>query len=1318
MANKITNVYQKYLTALMDGSFFTSSVFRFIIIGGFNTIHNFVWYNLFLSMGIPYQLAFTFAFALAMTASFFLNTKFAFKTKPTLKKFIQFPVTALPNFLISQLGLMLLVDRLGFEKGISGLLASLAAIPVTFLVTRLILTKDDAKSDDKVQPKTNDKADDQANVKADDQADVQAEVQIDQQTDVQIDNQPDDQLDHQIGGQADDKSDDKSDHSDDRLDGTLELSSVDPVDPTLQAVSDNGLTEPTTAPVSDPGKGQGGKPPVGRPQLENASPANTWLDPWDLLIFLCLVVFSLLLHKYIFDSGFLYGDDHTDSTVQMIYFLPFLIKNFILNGNFWSWNYGMGGDIFSEFSYYYTTSPLIWSLFPMLKALPETFWTLANSLNLKLFISIYKQVLIMVFMYVLLRYEKRTRSASIAAALVYGGGIYYMWNANFFDFMTDAYLWVPLMVLGFRIYERRKKFWPLVLAAAMAAINNYYFAFHTFVFFIVFVLFFTSPTGNTLREKVNSYFSKISQYALMGIAALLLSMFAFLPAAMAFLRIDRFDTVNPVSILYGKDFYMNMPINLFFNNSTIGIPMLIILFLFIDYKKATAMTRRKMGFLVLFLALYCLPFTGYFLNGMNYHSERWFYLLIFVFAYSLADILDEMKKPHHFNLIFFSVILLFASVMIFTRWDIIQTFDDKPIYVAVLAFNMIAFLMVTIRMYLKTPDQRMVADITIVVMIFGIMAGNNFAFAGDQTLNMDTEKLAELKMESPELHDIFSQTVPNENEFYRTVFRNTQFENSPTYYNYYGISTFSSMTDGNTHDWLKRILDIRHNIVYLSSFNNVDDRAFLESLLSVRYVVSEKGSYTPPPIYTLVYFNEAYDLWENQAYVGMDMWFTAELPLNNFLQLTIPDKDINLFNYAVTDTDNGLVKGEPILAENIPLDKDTMTLVNVDYTMDRIDFAKDSRVRFTIPNPNPYSQVYLHSYLRPEDRKEFEQKVNSKKSFKSYESNPYVYYTNDWTFAMNGSETHLTWTTNQKAYEINDLYLRRVDLTDLAATVANRNQYNLENLKIGKDEISGTVNNLELGIMVFNIPYNKGWTVTDNGNKIELQRMNGFLSGVKLEPGEHNLQFKFRSQGFYIGLIISLLTLLALIGFTLWRRIYRKAWLIGDPRAIEPIYPEPTPLPDLYPENDPSDLDALDREYLETSEDDLPVDNPENVSPGDLKDVPDDPYMSDQDDIQSYDLADIQLIESEDAEMDELEIIHPQDLERIQMDDFDTIQAYDQEDDLAAYYDDSSDNFSTDAPEDIPEDSPDDYSEDASEDPSDDKFEDDQKQGPADKGDR
>lgn len=1049
MTNKIIQRSKNLLTSILDGSFFKSSVFRFILIGVFNTIHNFVWYNMFLFLKIPYQVAFTLAFIIAMTASFFLNTKFTFNTKPTLKKFIQFPVTALPNFLISQVGLFILVGLMNFEKGISGLLASLVAIPITFFVTKFILTKDDEKE-----------------------------------------------------------------------------SSVNQV---KESTDSNSPSTDTN---------------------------EKWLDFSDIIVFLLLIVFSLLLHKYIFDSGFLYGDDNTDSTVQMIYFLPFLIKNFILNGNFWSWSYGMGGDIYSEFSYYYTTSPLIWSLYPVFKALPETFWTLENSLNLKLFISIYKQVLIMSFMYLLLRYEKRTKLSSFAAAIVYGGGIYYMWNSNFFDFMTDAYLWVPLMVLGFRIYEKRRNFWPLVISASLAAINNYYFAYHTFIFFIVFVLFFVSPQGKSIKDKIGAYFKRVGEYSLMGVSALLLSMFAFLPAALSFLRIDRFDTVNPVSTFYGKDFYLNMPINLFFNNSTIGIPMLIILFLFIRYRNTSDLTRRKMVFLVLFIGLYCLPFTGYFLNGMNYHSERWFYLLIFVFAYALADILDEMKKKNNFNVIFFALLLSFTLGLIYIRWDIIKTFDDRPIYIAVLIFNMVAFFVIAIRKYFKKDLHKFIIDALVVVMVFGIMVGNNFAFAGDQSLNMNKEQMEANKMESPDLKDVLDRTIPGKNEFYRTIFRNNKLENATTYYYYYGISTFSSMTDGNMHDWLKRILDIRHDIVYLSSFNNLDDRAYLEALLSVRYIVTEKGTYTPPPIYTRVYSNDLYELWENPDYVGMDMWFTEEVPKDYILNLSIPDKDMNLINYAITERDNNIKRGIPVLAEDIPLNVETMELINVDYTGDRIEFGQDSLVRFRIPNPDPNTQVYLHSYLRPEDRKEFEQKVNDKKVFKSYETNPYVYYINDWTFAMNGVERILNWTTNEKAYEIRDLYLKRVKLNDLSRAIYDRNKYNMTDLVVDNDKITGSVTNNEKGIMVFNIPYNKGWTLKDNGKKVEIQRMNGFLSGVVLEPGTHNLEFSFRSRGWYAGIAISVVTLLILILFSAYRRMYKPQWLRGNPDSIKRIYPE------------------------------------------------------------------------------------------------------------------------------------------------------------------
>lgn len=1059
MRDRITKPLHAIKTSLQDGSLWHHPVVRFIMIGVFNTLHFWLWYNLFLALSIQYSIAFTLGFILSMIGSFFLNTYFTFKTKPTWKKFIRFPLTTLPNYLISQVGLWILVEKLGFPKNISGLLASLLAIPVTYFITKFILTSDDGK---------------------------------------------------------------------------------DPTKPHRGHL----LVEPKYDSAYQ------------RDALEQGR-TTPWLQTKDIWMLAGFILFSVLCHLYIFRSGFLYGDDNTDSTVQMIYFLPHLIKEFILKGNFWSWTYGMGGDIFSEFSYYYTTSPVIWSLYPLFKILPASWYTLENSLNLKLFISMYKQVWIMVGMYLLLRYEKRSRGSAFAAAIVYAGGIYYMWNANFFDFMTDAYIWVPFMVLGFRVWEKKRNFWPLVIAAALAAINNYYFAFHTFIFFILFVLLMVKlPQAKPgFFRNVDLWFRQVGGYAWQGIAALALSMFAFLPAAYAFLKLDRFDTVNPVSLFYTKDFYLNMPINLFFNNSTLGIPMLIILFLFINYRRTSEMTDRKMFLLLVFFILYMLPFTGYFLNGMNYHSERWFYLLLFVFAYALADILDEMKKIHHFNLLWLGFILIGTSILIYLRWDVIKGFDDKDKYVAVLIFNMLAFAAIAVRNKIPKIRVRKALDVFVVVMIFGIMVGNNLAYAGDQKLNMNTAKLESEKMKSPDLIDVMSRVVPSENEFYRTIFRNNRFENATTYYDYYGISTFSSMTDGTMHDWIKRILNIRHDIVYLSSFNNLDDRTYLEGLLGVRYVIAENDTFTPVPNYKEVYANDKYTLFENQNTVGMDLWFEEELPVDEIYKMIKPDMDMNLLHYALTEKPNGLPIGIPVRSEEIPLTEEVMTFNHVYFDGSRIEFDANGDITFTIPDPYPQSQIYLHTYMRPENRLEFDQTVNSKTVFKSYESNPYVYYTNDWTFALNGYEESIKWDASDKAYEISDFYLRRVDLRDFDDVIAARNKYNLENLVVAGNRIEGTVTNQEKGIMVLNIPYNNGWTVKDNGKPLEIQRMNGFLSGIVLEPGTHELVFQFRSRGFNTGLIITLITLLALIVFDISRR-RNKQKPIGDLTVIAPIIPE------------------------------------------------------------------------------------------------------------------------------------------------------------------
>ena len=868
-------------------------------------------------------------------------------------------------------------------------------------------------------------------------------------------------------------------------------------------------------------------------------PENDIVEGKDIPYLFLILVFSFLCHLYIFRSKALYGVFSTDSTAQMIYFLPFFIRELFFNGHFYSFSYGMGGDIFSEYSYYYSTSPIVYLIVPLYAIgyilFGSEIFSMENSLRFKLLLSILKQIILMVSMYYLLKYEKRSREASLSAAFIYGGGIYYMWNSNYFDFFTDAYLWVPLMVLGYRIYQKKKNFFPLMISAALCAVNNFYFAYHTYVFFIVFVLVMTEGFGETFKKRLKSYFKQIRNLGIIGIGALLLSSFAFLPQIFAFLKIDRFIQNYPVSLFFDKSFYQNMPINLFFNSSTLGIPMIVVMIFFINYRRTSSSTNRKMVLLALFFVLYMLPFTGYFLNGMNYASERWYYLFLFVIGYCSADIVDEAKKKNYFNIIVSFILFSIFLIMIYFRRNELKDYSKYLYYnIAVVLFNILIFFFISVRKFIEKEKWRKLTDKLLMLSIAGVMLFNNFAFNLDQKLDITTEFMKEKDMVTDELKDVMKKVVPDKTEFYRTVHRNTAFENAPNLYNYYGISTFHSMTDGNMHDYFKRILNIRHGVAFLSSFNNLDDRVYLESLLGVKYIITSKD-YTPPSVYKQVYENSKYALFEAKESVGFDMWFPQNIDLDTFLSLPVADKDVNLLNYAITEEDyNSKFKGTPIEIPEYPINTDTVKYEGVDQVGDTITVKPDGKIKFIFPERNINSQVYISFHIRPENRDEYEIKMNHKRAFKASESNPYVYPTYDYTFVLNGEESPINWSVNERKYEFNKLQIKRVDISNHPALIAARNKYNMENLIVDGDKISGIVENNEAGFMVFNIPYNKGWHLKVNGKATELKRMNGFLSGVMLEPGVNKIELRFIPRGLIEGAIISGFTLIiALIYYKL-----------------------------------------------------------------------------------------------------------------------------------------------------------------------------------------
>ncbi len=75
-----------------------------------------------------------------MIGSYFLNCYFTFRTKPTLRTFLLFPLTTVSNLVIQTAGLYVLVEWVHMNQEIASLVAALAAIPITFVATQLLMT--------------------------------------------------------------------------------------------------------------------------------------------------------------------------------------------------------------------------------------------------------------------------------------------------------------------------------------------------------------------------------------------------------------------------------------------------------------------------------------------------------------------------------------------------------------------------------------------------------------------------------------------------------------------------------------------------------------------------------------------------------------------------------------------------------------------------------------------------------------------------------------------------------------------------------------------------------------------------------------------------------------------------------------------------------------------------------------------------------------------------------------------------------------------------------------------------------------------------
>ena len=117
-----------------------SQFVRFVGVGGINTLVTYILYVMLLQI-FSYQVSYTITYVFGIFLSYWLNLKFVFKETGSKKKMLLFPLVYLLQYLLGIIIMYLVIEKLNIPKELAPIVVVIVTIPLTFLLSKIILTK-------------------------------------------------------------------------------------------------------------------------------------------------------------------------------------------------------------------------------------------------------------------------------------------------------------------------------------------------------------------------------------------------------------------------------------------------------------------------------------------------------------------------------------------------------------------------------------------------------------------------------------------------------------------------------------------------------------------------------------------------------------------------------------------------------------------------------------------------------------------------------------------------------------------------------------------------------------------------------------------------------------------------------------------------------------------------------------------------------------------------------------------------------------------------------------------------------------------------
>ena len=673
----------------------------------------------------------------------------------------------------------------------------------------------------------------------------------------------------------------------------------------------------------------------------------------------------------------------------------------------------------------------------------------------------------------------------------------------FFNYMYfDTVVLFPIVVLGLDklIYERKNRLY--IISLTLSIISNFYIGYMVCIFSLLYFIY------NIVIYKLDK--NIIKDFIISSLLSGFMCMIIIIPEASELLK--------GKALLYASSkaeyfkFNMNF-LNIFYKflpGSTSNYDLeygmvniyvsLFVIILVIKYffnkkisKKERITTLIFILFFLLSISFNLLDFAWQLFQRPIWYPNRY----IFTFSFFLITIaMKEITNITYKTNIKENLIIIISFILL-TLYSIIslKIHNDN---LKIISYILGIILILQYTFFLNNKNAKY-----LLVMLFFIEVTTNAIFTlkiMGKTTTMTQYKTNEEINEKAVKH--IKEIENKDNNFYRMELSTSTVHNSPSLLNYNGINHFNSVKNAKTLNFLNKF---NYQVTDDTSveFNNYNP--YLTSLLGIKYINGSKDEMYYENVYNenpYMYLNKdalslGYMIYNKEFKESNSSYQNTENLINSMLNTDIK-------RYKVIDNFNGK-------------DTEIKEIDNKKYVISKTSIKieiedKASNSMFLIPSRNISFVASYSIFINDEEIKDAVIKqspifINKGDTYKII-------------IKSNLSKTELN---SLKWYQINyDKYIETIN--ELKKNEFNITKYNKDNHIEGNIDVNNDKN-----VLLLTIPYDKGWNIYVDDNKINYDICFDSFICLDLDKGKHDIKMNYVPSGFIVGLIISSLAFIVTI---------------------------------------------------------------------------------------------------------------------------------------------------------------------------------------------